>query len=185
SDSSSVLAFPNIRGRKYLFLTNQYSSFLIIYRMEGEIAVPSGMISAVSISGWLPDIVPPRGSWIWRDTNGNGNLDEGEFTAGPEEKGVWGWDIDANGNVWQAREGQQGVRALQLQGVDTFGNLKYDRIHMSAFGTPDPFVQVERVQFDSDKDALYVSGFTAARGMRPNDWGQAGTEIARDDRWSD
>jgi hypothetical protein len=43
---------------------------------------------------------------------------------------------------------------------------------------------MERVQYDSDKDVLYASGFTPARQMRAGDWGQAGTEIARYDGWS-
>jgi hypothetical protein len=184
SGSNSVVAFRNIRRHKYLFLTNQYSSFLIIYRMDGEIAIPSGMIAPVRIKGWLPHTVPQTGSFIWRDANGNGNLDEGEFSTGPEEAGVWGWDIDMRGDVWQARENAEGVRVLHLQGVDRFGNLEYDRTHITAFGLPTPFRQVERVQYESDTDTMYVSGYTAARGLRNGFWGQVGTEICRYDKWS-
>jgi hypothetical protein len=184
SGSNSVVAFRNIVGHKFLFLTNQYSSFLIIYRMEGEIAIPSGMIAPTKIKGWLPQTVPQNGSFIWRDSNGNGNLADGEFSLGPEEAGVWGWDVDNRGDVWQARENAEGIRVLHLQGVDAFGNLKYDRINMTAFGVPAPFQQVERVQYDSDTDTMYVSGYTAERRLRNNLWGQVGTELCRYDRWS-
>jgi sugar lactone lactonase YvrE len=184
---NSILAVRNIGGRKYMFTTDQFASHLVIYRLEGEIAVPSGIIAPSHIggTGWLSGIVPQKASFIWRDSNGDGNLQANEFSdVGVEEVGVWGWCIDNQGNIWQARETGDGLRVFNLQGMDTYGNLLYDRAHMSALGTSAPFTAVERVEYDSDTDTMYLSGYTTDHPIGNGYWGQVGTEIARYDKWS-
>ena len=186
-DSNSILAVRNIGGRKYMFMTDQYAGHLSIFQLQGEIAVPSGMISPAHTggSGWMSSVVPQNASFIWRDSNGDGNIQAGEFSdLTTEEAGIWGWCIDGQGNIWQARETGDGLRIFYLQGTDTNGNLLYDRAHMSVVGVPAPFTQVERVEYDSATDTMYVGGYTAAHPIGNGYWGEVGTEIVRYDKWS-
>ncbi|MDQ1469704.1 MAG: hypothetical protein QOJ99_1184 [Bryobacterales bacterium] len=197
SGGNSPVALRNIKGRKYLFTTDMYSRSLSIYRIEGETAVPSGMIAPIQpadataqlanfgVNSWLPGIAPQGSSFIWRDSNGNGNVDADEFSGVTgEETGIWGWDIDDQGNIWQTVEAYQGVREFAMQGVDSAGNLIYDRAHLAVYGVPSPFTQIERVHYDSGNDVMYLSGYTAAHPIAGGMWGQAGTEIARYDNWT-
>ncbi|MCU1237785.1 MAG: repeat-containing protein, partial [Candidatus Solibacter sp.] len=131
---NSILAVRSIMGHKYMFTTDQYASHLAIYRLEGEIAVPSGFVAPTHVGGsaFLPGIVPQSSSFIWRDSNGDGNIQANEFSdVTGEELGVWGWCIDGQGNIWQARENSDGLRIFYLHGMDTNGNLLYDRAHLS------------------------------------------------------
>jgi hypothetical protein len=181
----SILAVRTINGQKYMFLTDQFASQLTIYRLEGDTAIPSGMINPAGTTTWMPGIVPQSSSFIWRDLNGDGNVQVNEFTyVGNVEINVWGWSIDNQGNIWQAREGSDGVRVLSLQGTDSNGNLIYDQTYLSVLGIPAPFTQVERVEYDSDSDTMYVGGYTAANPIGNGYWGQVGTVIARYDNWS-
>jgi hypothetical protein len=182
---NSILAVRTINGQKYMFMTDQYASQVTIYRLVGDTAIPSGMINPAGTTTWMPGTVPQSSSFIWRDLNGDGNVQANEFTyVGSVEINVWGWSIDNQGNIWQAREGTDGVRVLPLQGTDSNGNLIYDHAALSVLGIPAPFTQVERVEYDSDSDTMYVGGYTAANPIANGYWGQAGTEIARYDNWS-
>jgi hypothetical protein len=182
----SVLSVRNIQGRKYLILTDQYSTYLHIYRMNGEIAVPSGFFSTGHINNFMPGVQPATGRWIWRDLNGDGNFQANEFldADGATTAGTWGWEMDEQGNVWQTSENSDGVRKYTLQGIDAAGNLMYSRAASTSFGIPAPFTQIERVKYTAQTDTLYLSGYTSQNPIGSGYWGQAGTEIVRYDNWS-
>jgi hypothetical protein len=189
SAPSSVFAVRNIQGHKYLFMTDQYSGYVLIYRMESEIAVPCGIISPAS-NGWLSSnmggMAPTGTGYIWIDANGDGQFQASEFHAfGGEFNFVWGLDVDANGNFWWTSENAaEGLREFPLQGVDARGNLIYTLASSVPFGTPAPFSGVERVKYVAQTDTLYLSGYTGANPKTGSEWGSAGREIVRFDGWS-
>ena len=124
---------------------------------------------------------------MWRDSDGDGQIQTSELAAtGQESSRGWGWDVDSAGNIWQAEEGNDGVREFKLQGIDAQGNPIYDRAHLIVFGIPAPFTKVERVKYLAETDTLYVSGYTTGHPQAAveADFGLAGTELGRYNNWS-
>jgi hypothetical protein len=183
-----------INGRLLLFATGMYAEWLQVYRFDrermGEIAIPSGFLAKgrvgeANAAAWPPH-QPAKGEWIWRDANGNGRFDAGEYARKPADPdtnapGSWGWFVDERGGVWQATEGA-GVRHLPLRGLDTHGSPVYDYAALQTFAAPAPFTRLERVEYDAKTDTLFLAGFTAER---PYDevWGIAGRVVCRYDNW--
>ena len=184
--SMSVLAVRNVQGRKYLYITDQYAGFVGIYRFNGEIAVPSGFIMAKgAYQNWLGGIIPNGNAWTWRDLNGNGNIDAAEIAnVQTPDMGVWGWEVDSQGNVYAASE-DAGVVKYPVQGYDSFGNP----IFGSTVNTPAPapFMKIERLHYEDATDTMYLAGFTTDHPYQNGvnqDFGLAGSEIMRFDNWS-
>jgi hypothetical protein len=94
-----------IDGKKFMFLTNMYTEFVCVYRFDGEIAVPCAFFCADwngqwDKYSWQIDKRPTGSRWMWRDNNGDGQVQATEFTTYdlgyPYIKGL---DIDKDGNV--------------------------------------------------------------------------------------
>jgi hypothetical protein len=181
----SVLAVRNVQGRKYLYITDQFSNFLGIYRLNGDIAVPAGFLMGKALyQSWLGGIIPSGQAWMWRDTNGNGNIEAGEvFNVAAPNFGIWGWDVDNQGNVYAASEGA-GIVKYAMQSIDGYGNPVYATPVSTP--APAPFTQLERMRYVPATDSMYLAGFTTDRPYQnvPQDFGLAGSEIVRYDNWS-
>jgi len=187
-----------IHGKTFLFITDMYSDGLEIFRFnpatDGECAIPSGMFAKRHRSSdrdGFPENQPDSGEWIWRDSNGNGSLDSGEFhqpaTVG-DAPSLWGWFVDSNGDVWQAMQGA-GIRHFTCQGLDGKGNPIYDYQHMTTARMPAEFTDLERIQYDSSTDTMYLGGYGSGHPNPPTlnrngDWGLIGTILCRYDHWS-
>jgi len=177
------VALRHIQGRKFLFMTSMYATGLIIYRFDGEIAVPAGWLSAGAVStsdGKFPRN-QPDGVWIWRDTNGNGAFDQNEYSAGdPDLNGSFAWSVDDEGNIWSAGDA---IRRYKIQGLDPSGNPIYDNNKSEVFNIPLDFSRVERIHYFPATDTLYVAGF---RPGQSDDgcWGQVGKSLARFERFA-
>jgi len=94
-----------IDGKRFMFLTNMYTEFVCVYRFDGEIAVPCVFFCADwngqwDKYSWQIDKRPTGSRWMWRDNNGDGQVQATEFTTYdlgyPYIKGL---DIDKDGNV--------------------------------------------------------------------------------------
>lgn len=85
-----------------------WADSLAIYRFDGEIAVPTSMFARKSTS------------WLWRDRNGDGKIQTTEYEIlGKDGDSLWGWEIDSNGDIWQAsRLGK--IYHYRFQGLDTY-----------------------------------------------------------------
>jgi hypothetical protein len=184
-----------IGGQKIMFLTDMYSSTLSYYRKnsstDGECWIPSGLFSQSNIAaeaggfaGW-PLNQPASGEWIWRDANGNGAMDSGEYVSnGTLSTSIWGWCVDASGNVWQA--GQSGlIREFPYQGLDSYNNPIYNYTSMKTVTTtyPAPFNELDRLYYDSVNDVMYLTGYSATY-PNPGDWKLIGKVLARYNSWS-
>jgi hypothetical protein len=161
-----------IDGKKFMFLTNMYSEFLIAFRFDGEIAVPCAFFT-VAWDGqwekynWQIDKRPKYSNnenmrWFWRDNNGDGQVQEEEFTlydlGYPYLKGL---EIDKNGNVYI---GGRKLCYFPANGLDTNGvpNYSVETMHK----TEAPYTifggDMTRIKYVDETDVMYFgtgSGF--------------------------
>ncbi|HSI15745.1 MAG TPA: hypothetical protein VK961_27100 [Chthoniobacter sp.] len=178
----------HIGGARVLFVNDMNGERLQVYRFdeksEGEVAIPSGLFAKSHIKkddAWPPN-QPEKGEWIWRDANGNGSFDAGEFTAhdGADAPSSQGWWVDRQGGVWLATE-KQGLRYFPAGGLDAHGNPQWDFATMQTFPHPDGFREVKRVRYDAASDTLYLGGTT---DMDKNQhWKPMGPVLACYDGW--
>jgi hypothetical protein len=184
-DTMSILAVRNVQGRKYMYITDAYSNFFGIYRLNGDIAIPAGVIvSKGQNTDWLGIGLPVGQAYMWTDTNGDGNIQANEISnVVTPDPGLWGWDVDQSGNIWAASEGA-GIVEYALQSIDGNGTPHY--APRTTFPIPAIFNNIERIKYISSTDTMYLSGYTQTHPYInvPQDFGLAGTEIVRYDNWS-
>ena len=180
-------------GHKFLVTTDMWSNNLIVSRFntatDGECAIPSTVFGRFHItpdsSGW-PENQPGTGEWIWRDANGNGALDAGEYTQ-PAGAGtapsLWGWWMDSSGDVWEATQ-TAGIRHFACQGLDSYGNPIYNYAHMTTIAMPSQFNDLERIEYYPATDTMYLAGYSPAQSNTNGDWKIIGKVICRYDHWS-
>jgi hypothetical protein len=171
-------------GRLFLFGVDMYSHNLLIYRKgPDELFVPSGVLVNAPFKDWPPH-QPERDAWIWRDANGNGDFDEGEFQGEATKlNGGWGWWVDSRGDVWHTNGANEIVR-VPFQGLDEWGNPIYadDRTEVQA--RPEPLTQLERVEYEPTTDTMYLSGYSADQANTKGNWKTIGKVLCRYDHWS-
>ena len=188
-----VVGVRNIGGKKLLYLTNMYSEYLLIFRIDpgSETAIPCGMFATIPTkSGW-PDSQPRQGDWIWRDANGDGRMGTDEFERHTGDNSfVWGWWVDQSGTVWKALR-EDGIRQFPMQGFDAAGNPIYNYADSKLTANPRPFTRtpafrgdLNRIEYDSAADTMYLAGYTPMHPNIPSQWGQVGPVICRYDHWS-
>lgn len=179
-----------INGVRYLYTQDMYSHYLSIYRFnpstDGEVAIPSGLISQNPIPGSWPVGQPSYGEWMWRDTNGDGSVQAPEIQANPATGNtVYNayWWVDDAANVWLAT-GNSGIRKMALQGVDSVGNPIYSYSASKVYAMPQPFTRISRIVYDSTHDVMYISGYTSTAPYNSANWKSIGRVLARYDNWS-
>lgn len=179
-----------LNGHTFLYLTDMYADHLKIYRFDpqhdGETAIPSGFIAGRARPVEHVPNAPPGGDWIWRDTNGNGGFDAGEFTKYPGPghlAGGWGWWIDTRGDIWRARD-NKGITRFRFGGLDAKGNPIYAYDKADQYAIPAPFTEVHRAIYEPQTDTLYVTGYTADAPHDPGFVKEAGRVLVRYDKWS-
>lgn len=191
----NAVFFRRIKGKPFLFLTDMYDSSVQIYRFnpntDGKIAIPAGVFGAtpekdgkpIAVS-WPPNI-PQQGDWIWRDRDGNGAFDKGEYDPCPKDYPYIGgrW-VDSKGDVWKTLRTQDGIRHYPLQGLDAKGNPIYTCSSMQKRKTPSIFTDIRRIEYFPETDTMYLSGFTFAHPSIGDDAKVVGSEIVRFDNWS-
>ncbi|MER6946022.1 hypothetical protein ABT294_18520 [Nonomuraea sp. NPDC000554] len=178
-----------LNGRLYMYATGMYSSHLLIYRYDGEIAKPSGAIFKAHWTGddpaW-PPAQPAVGEWIWRDMNGDGKFSAEEYlqtgTGANSPSNCWVWFVDDRGDIWEG--GDRNLRRYPMQGFDSQLNPMYDYTSRVTIPLPQPFTVVRRLHYDVATDVMYMSGYTAAQPFENACWKECGKVLARYDRWS-
>lgn len=95
-------------------------------------------------------------------------------------QGGWALEADREGNIWDARDG---IRRTPLVGFDPAGKPIFGQTErVSDF--PEDFNSVMRLKYDSDRDRMYISGYTPTTGGDEGSWGIVGKVLARYDNWS-
>ena len=163
------LASPMMRrlnGNLYMYLNSMSGGGFSFFRYtpDNEIAIPCGEL---------------RGQSQWNDANGNGQKDTGETTSNV----LWQYDmfgnyVDNKGDIWYVYDD---IRNHTLKSI-TNGVPIYNLIP-TIITTPAPFNSLRRIQYDSDNDIMYLSGYTAAKPYT-NDWKSCGLVMARYNNWS-
>jgi sugar lactone lactonase YvrE len=164
-----------VQGHKLLAQLNMAGSVMTVYRQgQGETWVPSTMLNTDARFGdteAYPPNHPLKGTkfntgWIWRDANGNGDFDAGEYQEDPLAKAgaflgagqIW---MDNAGNIWEVNGAwNHALREFPLQGFDAAGNPIYTFSKVVDALPPVPIDgnSLNRIQYDSDTDTMYLMG---------------------------
>jgi hypothetical protein len=168
-------------GRKFIITTGMGSgqSPFCIYRLapetDGEVMIPCVVWSN---STKYPHA--PEGHWLWRDTNGNGQFDAGEYQKTDVHDAYGGNSafIDARGDIWMTCWGP--LRKITFEGLDSLGIP----IYAPGFETieaPEPYGGVRRVRYDTENDVMYLAGTS---DDKTHHWKSMGVHLCRYDNWS-
>lgn len=176
-----------LEGRTFIALRGMWQGVLGIYRMDGDTCVPVAALCSGPVkgerSGWKPAGQPENGRFLWRDTDGNGRMDVGEYTAttGPSGE-YWASNMDTHGDLWQAGR-DTGIWRWRFEGLDRKGIPKYASApHHEPM--PAPFTDLLRTDYQPETDVMYLTGQTKDREITGGEWGTAGTVVCRYDDWS-
>lgn len=170
-------------GKRLMYLSSEMmAERLLIYRFDGEIAVPCGIFGKNHLK-WPAD-QPKNSSWLWHDLNGDGAIQSNEYkTLGAEDGSVWGWEVDSKGDIWQAAEAGY-IKHYPYQKLDQHGCPIYGQGTGEKIPMPAPFKTLTRIKYIPKQDVMYLGGYTTERPNVDGDWGLVGTEIVRYDNWS-
>jgi hypothetical protein len=147
-----------LNGRRFLFVGGMFASnFINIFRYDGEMAIPSGLILQWgndlyrTEQKWPPN--KPKGTAIWRDLNGDGDYQADEFAANTDRVKPGPFSVDKKGNIWMAF----GFFRYDFQGLDEKGNPIYRADKITVLEPPEGVTKVARVCYLDDSDTLVVA----------------------------
>jgi hypothetical protein len=147
-----------LNGRRFLFVGGMFASnFINIFRYDGEVAAPSGLILQWGNNlyntdrAWPPH--KPPGVSIWRDLNGDGDYQAGEFAPNTDRVQPGPFWVDRRGNIWMA----YGFFRYDFQGLDERGNPIYRADKITVLDKPEGVGKVARVVYLDDSDTLVVA----------------------------
>lgn len=189
----------NVNGHKLMYMTNMYSSFLLVYRFEAdsEIAIPCGAFwkghkdrnQPRSLPGVSPEISGNR--FIWIDHNGNGQVEPAEIEADDtREPALWAWWVDDRGDVWQGYQNAMQVIRIPLEGFTPAGVPTYRRKSAVVSAAPYPFdrrekgASIERAQYYRQTDEMYLTGYTHEHPNPGGWWKHMGRVVCKYENWS-
>ncbi len=147
-----------LQGRRFLFVGGMFASnFINIFRFEGEIAVPSGLVLQWGNNLYNTDLKwPPHkpvGTSIWRDLNGDGDYQADEFAPNTDRVKPGPFWVDGKGNIWMA----YGFFRYDFQGLDEKGNPIYRADKIAVLDLPRDVKKVARVGYLDESDTLVVA----------------------------
>ncbi len=160
-----------LEGKRFLFVGGMFASnFINIYRYDGEIAVPSGVVMQWDKGLYRTDLRwppnRPEGTFLWRDANGDGDYQPEEFAPNTDRVRPGPFWVDKKGNIWMA----YGFFRYDFQGLDPRGNPIYRADKTTPLERPKGMADVARVWYDVDSDTLVAAeegvNETGRRDMR-------------------
>jgi len=146
-------------GHRFLFVGGMFASnFINIFRYDGEIAIPSGLILQ-----WGNDLYRTDQKWpphkpggkasIWRDLNGDGDYQPDEFAPNTDRVHPGPFWVDKKGNIWMA----YGFFRYDFQGLDPKGNPIYSADKITVLDPSQGVKKIARVVYLDDSDTLIVA----------------------------
>jgi hypothetical protein len=147
-----------LAGKRFQFVGGMFASnFINIFRYEGEIAIPSGVIMQWDKGLYRTDLKwppnRPEGTFLWRDVNGDGDYQSEEFTPNTDRVRPGPFWVDKKGNIWMAC----GFFRYDFQGLDPRGNPIYRADKTTLLERPKGMKNVARVWYDVDSDTLVAA----------------------------
>ncbi len=185
-----TFGFARIEGKPFKFVASQWPGDVDVYRFDGHIAVPAVRFTGIHEKekvfpegGKHHDSTEDRFGSIWRDLNGDGQMQAEEFTSGYR---TWHWAryVDpATGDLWSASGG--GIVKIECKGLDAHGVPIYSHDDFQWFRRPEPMTDVRRIAYDAATDSVYFTGSSKEfpRERQFNDDRSAGRVLARYDNW--
>jgi hypothetical protein len=170
-----------IDGQKILFTVANVGQAVAAFRFEkdSEIAIPALLLHlGESKTHAAPQHAPPAGRWLWRDANGDGRMDAGEFFAIDDAEKTRDVFVDDVGGLWiTTKAADGGFFYLPCAGLDAHGAPRYDWTKRQRFTPPPPFAEAGRIFYDVSSDTLYIGGFTAQQPRQGKEFKQFGNEV--------
>lgn len=147
-----------LHGHRFLFVGGMFASnFINIFRFDDGMAVPSGLILQWDSHLYNTDLLwpphRPAGTAIWRDANGDGDYQAGEFAPNNDRVKPGPFWVDKKGNIWMA----YGFFRYDFQGLDARGNPIYSADKVTVLDPPEGVKKVARVCYLDDSDTLVVA----------------------------
>ncbi len=152
-----------IQGHRFLVLPNLGGETLCIYRYDSEMAIPSVIFARAEIRDrlWQPPFQPAGTRWMWRDTNGDGQMDEGEYlyVGDCADPPGTSWTMDEAGDIWEISPlVKQNVRRWHLVEMDKKGNPVYKRSQSTLQTPPDSLSKVTDLIYSAGTDTMFMIG---------------------------
>ncbi len=148
-----------LKGRRFMFVGGMFASnFINIFRFDGDLAIPSGLIlqwgnDLYNTSLKWPPHKPADQASIWRDLNGDGDYQANEFAPNSDRVKPGPFWVDKQGNLWMA----YGFFRYDFQGLDAKGNPIYSADKITVLDKPQGVNKVARVCYLDDTDTLVVA----------------------------
>lgn len=189
-DGNHLQCAPQVRildSKRFLIVRGMWQGLLCFYRIEGETAVPCVVLSQDHYradDGWEPPGQPKTGGWLWRDTNGDGQMQASEYSTrvGPDGE-FWASNVDAAGDIWQASQDGT-IWRWRFGGLDKNGVPRYDAKTVEKTTMPTPMTQLLRTEYLLETDTMLLAGHTTDRPKTGGEWGAVGSELLRFEGWS-
>lgn len=148
-----------LNGHRFLFVGGMFASnFINIFRYDGEVAIPSGLIlqwgnNLYRTEQLWPPHKPAGKATIWRDLNGDGDCQDAEFAPNTDLVQPGPFWVDPKGNIWMA----YGFFRYDFQGLDPKGNPIYSADKITRLDKPKGVSKVARVVYLDATDTLVVA----------------------------
>ena len=178
---AATASMRTYKGKKFLVTIPQSAGRpLTIYRFnaatDGEVAIPCVMWGITDGNNQsYPDA--PQGTWLWRDLNANGQMDNDEFIS--TEFDAFSSVVDKDMTVWMA---STDILSVVCDGLDANGVPMYEP-KLTKTSKPTPFMQVRRLRYVPENDVMYLGGVSAEQ-PELNYWGNMGSVLCRYNDWS-
>jgi hypothetical protein len=186
----------HLKDKRMFFTIERNGNQIAVFRFDdnnqSNIAIPYAMFSLASNRLVLPQ-EPQKKSWIWIDSNFNGQIEPKEFetktsnffnrlSVNKRKKTTktTDWMVEPNGNLWTVMK--KSILKFPISQTDnkypawSFTNIEEYRV-------PRPLTEARRFFYDSDTDSAYIAGYTADSPYSGK-WKAIGTKLARFDNWS-
>lgn len=177
-------------GKLFMILQDQYRDVNAMYRFDGDIAVP-----AIMFNGKFPWDHPPQRpkdmrKFLWRDGSGS-TAPDGHFqTEEYQELRHFAWGFNswsANGDHWNIPSAGNRIVHYPYLGLDAHGIPRYSEDSATVTNKPDIIHKLATLEYDHDRDVMFLSGFFAAEEDKDYGGGTGRTRMAwivRYDDWS-
>ena len=91
--------------------------------------------------------------------------------------------MDSKGDVWQAGDANK-VRQFPCQGLNEHGAPRYSFATAKTEPAPEPFVNLQRVEYFPATDTMYLSGYSKEYANKKGNWKTIGKVVCRYDDWT-
>ena len=101
----------------------------------------------------------------------------GAVVANIGDAGMWAYDIDARGDLWNEADGGRSVVRRKHLSKATWGEPE-------KFALPLPLNEVQRMAYDTDHDVMYVTGYGPDAPKPNGEWGLIGRSLTKYEKFT-